>query len=149
MNAASPGAISLFLQNDYYASRDDYLAALADAMKEEYETIVAAGLDLQLDCPDRRFRGICYSGIYPMMNLSKLPIPMLTLNHALRDVDPDRVRVHICWGNYEGPHICDIDMDKVFSTLMNTRAAMFCLKHQIRAMPMNGRSSAIANLKFR
>ncbi len=123
MNAASPGVISLFLQNDYYASRDDYLAALADAMKEEYETIVAAGLDLQLDCPDLALsRHMLFGDLSDDEFVKIANTHVDALNHALRDVDPDRVRVHICWGNYEGPHICDIDMDKVFSTLMNTRA---------------------------
>ena len=115
--------ISLFLQNDYYASRDDYLAALADAMKEEYETIVAAGLDLQLDCPDLALsRHMLFGDLSDDEFVKIANTHVDALNHALRDVDPDRVRVHICWGNYEGPHICDIDMDKVFSTLMNTRA---------------------------
>ena len=123
MNAASPGVISLFLQNDYYASRDDYLAALADAMKEEYETIVAAGLDLQLDCPDLALsRHMLFGDLSDDEFVKIANTHVEALNHALRDVDPERVRVHICWGNYEGPHICDIDMDKVFSTLMNTRA---------------------------
>ena len=123
MNAASPGVISLFLQNDYYASRDDYLAALADAMKEEYETIVAAGLDLQLDCPDLALsRHMLFGDLSDDEFVKIANTHVDALNHALRDVDPDRVRVHICWGNYEGPHICDIDMEKVFSTLMNTRA---------------------------
>ena len=123
MNAASPGVISLFLQNDYYASREDYLAALADAMKEEYETIVAAGLDLQLDCPDLALsRHMLFGDLSDDEFVKIANTHVDALNHALRDVDPDRVRVHICWGNYEGPHICDIDMDKVFSTLMNTRA---------------------------
>ena len=123
MNAASPGVISLFLQNDYYASRDDYLAALADAMKEEYETIVAAGLDLQLDCPDLALsRHMLFGDLSDDEFVKIANTHVDALNHALRDVNPDRVRVHICWGNYEGPHICDIDMDKVFSTLMNTRA---------------------------
>ena len=123
MNAASPGVISLFLQNDYYASRDDYLAALADAMKEEYETIVAAGLDLQLDCPDLALsRHMLFGDLSDDEFVKIANTHVDALNHALRDVDPDRVRAHICWGNYEGPHICDIDMDKVFSTLMNTRA---------------------------
>ena len=123
MNAASPGVISLFLQNDYYASRDEYLAALADAMKDEYETIVSAGLDLQLDCPDLALsRHMLFGDLSDDEFVKIANTHVEALNHALRDVDPERVRVHICWGNYEGPHICDIDMDKVFSTLMNTRA---------------------------
>ena len=123
MNAASPGVISLFLQNQHYATREAYLAALADAMKEEYETIVGAGLDLQLDCPDLALsRHMLFADLSDDEFLKIAAMHVEALNHALRDIDPARVRVHICWGNYEGPHVCDIDMDKVFSTLMNTRA---------------------------
>ena len=123
MNAASPGVISLFLQNDYYPSREAYLAALADAMKAEYETIVAAGLDLQLDCPDLALsRHMLFADLSDAEFVQIAGLHIEALNHALRDIDPARVRVHICWGNYEGPHICDIDMDKVFALLMQTRA---------------------------
>ena len=123
MNAASPGVISLFLQNQHYATREAYLAALADAMKEEYETIVGAGLDLQLDCPDLALsRHMLFADLSDDEFVKIAAMNVEALNHALRDIDPARVRVHICWGNYEGPHVCDIDMDKVFTTLMNTRA---------------------------
>ena len=123
MNAASPGVISLFLQNQHYATREAYLAALADAMKEEYETIVGAGLDLQLDCPDLALsRHMLFADLSDDEFVKIAAMHVEALNHALRDIDPAGVRVHICWGNYEGPHVCDIDMDKVFSTLMNTRA---------------------------
>ena len=123
MNAASPGVISLFLQNQHYKSREAYLAALADAMKEEYETIVNAGIDLQLDCPDLALsRHMLFSDLSDDEFLKIANMHVEALNHALRDIDPSRVRIHICWGNYEGPHVCDIDMDKVFGTLMNTRS---------------------------
>ena len=123
MNAASPGVISLFLQNQHYATREAYLVALADAMKEEYETIVGAGLDLQLDCPDLALsRHMLFADLSDDEFVKIAAMHVEALNHALRDINPARVRVHICWGNYEGPHVCDIDMDKVFTTLMNTRA---------------------------
>ena len=123
MNAASPGVISLFLQNEYYKTRQAYLAALADAMKAEYETIVAAGLDLQLDCPDLALsRHMLFADLSDDEFIGIANMHVEALNHALCDVDPAKVRVHICWGNYEGPHVCDIDMDKVFPTLMKTRA---------------------------
>ncbi|MGC6498042.1 MAG: cobalamin-independent methionine synthase II family protein [Candidatus Puniceispirillaceae bacterium] len=123
MNAASPGVISLFLQNQHYKTREAYLAALADAMKEEYETIVGAGLDLQLDCPDLALsRHMLFADLDDDAFVAVANQHVAALNHALRDIDPARVRVHICWGNYEGPHVCDIEMDKVFETLMGTRA---------------------------
>jgi 5-methyltetrahydropteroyltriglutamate--homocysteine methyltransferase len=123
MNAASPGVISLFLQNDFYPTREAYLAALADAMKEEYETITAAGLDLQLDCPDLALsRHMLFADMTDDEFIQIANLHVEALNHALQDVPQDQVRVHICWGNYEGPHCCDIDMDKVFSTLMSTKS---------------------------
>ncbi len=123
MNAASPGVISLFLQNQYYASREDYLAALAEAMKAEYETIVEAGLDLQLDCPDLALsRHMLFADLSDEDFVKVAESHVEALNHALRNVPQERVRVHICWGNYEGPHVCDIDMAKVFPVLMKTRA---------------------------
>ena len=122
MNAASPGVISLFLQNEFYPSREAYLAALADAMRDEYSTIVAAGLDLQLDCPDLALsRHMLFNDLTDDEFVKIAGQHVEALNHALDGIDPARVRVHICWGNYEGPHVCDIDMDKVFSTLMEAR----------------------------
>jgi len=124
MNAASPGVIALFLQNDFYKTRDAYLAALADAMKAEYETIVAAGLDLQLDCPDLALsRHMLFNDLSDDEFLKIAASHVEALNHALADVPQDKVRVHICWGNYEGPHVCDIDMAKVFSTFMSVNAS--------------------------
>ena len=123
MNAASPGVISLFLQNDYYKTREAYLAALADALKVEYETIVAAGLDVQLDCPDLALsRHMLFTDLTDAEFVKVANLHVEALNHALRDVPQDRVRVHICWGNYEGPHCCDIPMAQMFDTLMATKS---------------------------
>ena len=123
MNAASPGVISLFLQNDFYATSDTYLAALADAMRDEYETIVASGLDLQLDCPDLALsRHMLFSDLSDSEFIKIAESHMEALNHALMNVPAEKVRIHICWGNYEGPHCCDIDMNKVFGTLMKAKA---------------------------
>ena len=123
MNAASPGVISLFLQNDHYPTRDAYLAALADAMREEYETIVAAGLDLQLDCPDLALsRHMLFQDLSDEEFVKIASAHVEALNHALENVPAENVRVHICWGNYEGPHVCDIGMEKVFDVLMSTKA---------------------------
>jgi 5-methyltetrahydropteroyltriglutamate--homocysteine methyltransferase len=123
MNAASPGVISLFLQNGHYKTREAYLAALADAMKTEYETIVAAGLDLQLDCPDLALsRHMLFADLDDAEFVKIANLHVEALNHALSDVPQERVRVHICWGNYEGPHCCDIPMAKMFDTLMATKS---------------------------
>nr|WP_283254997.1 cobalamin-independent methionine synthase II family protein [Marivita sp. GX14005] len=124
MNAASPGVISLFLQNDHYKTRDAYLAALADAMRDEYRTIVGAGLMLQLDCPDLALsRHMLFTDLSDAEFLRIAEGHVEAMNHALEGIDPARVRVHICWGNYEGPHVCDIDMDKVFPVLMKANAS--------------------------
>ena len=123
MNAASPGVISLFLQNDFYATREEYLAALADTMREEYRTIVESGLDLQLDCPDLALsRHMLFNDLSDKEFLKIAGSHVEALNHALEGIDPSRVRVHICWGNYEGPHVCDIPMSKMFDTLMSVGA---------------------------
>ncbi len=123
MNAASPGVISLFLQNAYYPTREAYLAALADVMKAEYETIVAAGLDLQLDCPDLALsRHMLFTDLSDEEFLKVAASHVEALNHALSGIPREKVRIHICWGNYEGPHICDIPMSKMFDTLMSVEA---------------------------
>ena len=141
MNAASPGVISLFLANDYYPTREAYLAALSDVMRAEYEAIVAAGLDLQLDCPDLALsRHMLFADLSDDEFLKIANMHVEALNAALANIDPGRVRVHICWGNYEGPHVCDIDMDKVFSTLMNTRASYLLFE---TANPRHGHEWAV------
>jgi len=123
MNAASPGVISLFLQNAHYKTREAYLAALADAMKAEYETIVASGLDLQLDCPDLALsRHMLFTDLSDAEFVKVAQTHVDALNHALRDIPTEKIRIHICWGNYEGPHVCDIPMAKMFDTLMSTKA---------------------------
>ncbi len=123
MNAASPGVISLFLQNDYYKTREQYLEALAHAMKDEYETIVSSGLDLQLDCPDLALsRHMLFNDLSDEEFIKVAGLHIDALNFALSGISADKVRIHICWGNYEGPHICDIPMSKMFDTLMAAKA---------------------------
>jgi 5-methyltetrahydropteroyltriglutamate--homocysteine methyltransferase len=123
MNAASPGVISLFLPNTYYASQEAYLTALAEAMKGEYREIISAGLDLQIDCPDLALsRHMMFSDVSEAEFVKIAESHMEVLNASLEGLDSERIRLHICWGNYEGPHVCDIPMDSIFSTLMKTRA---------------------------
>jgi 5-methyltetrahydropteroyltriglutamate--homocysteine methyltransferase len=123
MNAASPGVISLFLQNAYYKSREEYLFALADAMRDEYRTILDAGLELQLDCPDLALsRHMLFTQLSDDEFLKVAETHVQALRHALKGLPQDRIRLHICWGNYEGPHVCDIDMAKVFPLLMSVPA---------------------------
>ena len=123
MNSASPGVISLFLPNQHYPSREKYLEVLGDVMKQEYEAIVNAGLHLQLDCPDLALsRHMLFTELSDEEFVQIANLHVEVLNHALRDIDKSKVRVHICWGNYEGPHVCDISMNKMFDTLMKVDA---------------------------
>tara|TARA_B110000091_G_scaffold189682_1_gene212343 strand:- start:334 stop:1458 length:1125 start_codon:yes stop_codon:yes gene_type:complete len=124
MNAASPGVISLFLQNQYYPTREKYLAVLAEVMREEYRAIVDAGLHLQLDCPDLALsRHMLFNDLTDEEFIKVANQNVEALNYALEGIDPSKLRVHICWGNYEGPHVCDIEMKKMFNTLMSVNAS--------------------------
>jgi len=124
MNAASPGVIALFQPNEHYATQDDYLEALAEAMRPEYEAIVAAGLILQLDSPDLGLgRHMMYKDRSDADYLALIGQHVAVLNHALRNVPADRVRMHVCWGNYEGPHTHDVEMGVILPTLMTAKPA--------------------------
>src|SRR5204863_4148939 len=105
MSAASPGVISLFFRNEHYPSHKAYLFAIADAMRHEYEAVARAGLVLQVDCPDLGMgRHIQFAdlGLEAFRAMARLHVE--ALNHALANVPPDQARLHLCWGNYEGPH---------------------------------------------
>ena len=115
MNSVSPGTIAVFQPNEYYPSHEAYLAALADAMREEYETIVNSGLLLQLDCPDLAMgRHSRFKNLTDDEFLRNAEMQVEALNHALANVPADRVRLHVCWGNYEGSHVHDMDCRKIF-----------------------------------
>ncbi|HXX20369.1 MAG TPA: cobalamin-independent methionine synthase II family protein [Candidatus Acidoferrum sp.] len=115
LNSVSPGTIAVFQPNEYYPSHETYLAALADAMREEYELIVKSGLLLQLDCPDLAMgRHTRFKNLSDEEFLRYAELQVEALNHALANVPADRVRLHVCWGNYEGTHIHDMDCMKIF-----------------------------------
>jgi len=115
MNAVSPGTIAVFQPNEYYPSHEAYLGALADAMREEYEMIVKSGLLLQLDCPDLAMgRHTRFKKLTDEEFLRNAEMQVEALNHALAKVPADRVRLHVCWGNYEGSHVHDMDCHKIF-----------------------------------
>lgn len=122
MNAASPGVIALFQPNEHYSTQDDYLEALAEAMRPEYEAIVAAGHLLQLDSPDLGLGRHMMFKDKPLEDYHRLASQHVeALNHALRNIPADRVRMHICWGNYEGPHHCDADMSEVLPVAIKAK----------------------------
>jgi 5-methyltetrahydropteroyltriglutamate--homocysteine methyltransferase len=115
LNAVSPGTIAVFQPNEYYPSHETYLEALANAMREEYELIVKSGLLLQLDCPDLAMgRHTRFKNLSDDEFLGYAEMQVEALNHALANVPADRVRLHVCWGNYEGTHIDDMDCMRIF-----------------------------------
>ncbi len=122
MNSASPGVIALFQPNRHYPDHESYLYALADAMRPEYEAIVAAGFLLQLDSPDLGLgRHMMFKGQPDDEYRRQAELHVEALNHALRNVPPDRVRLHVCWGNYEGPHHHDAPMEMVLPIALKAR----------------------------
>lgn len=122
MNAASPGVIAVFQPNEYYPSHEAYLEALAEVMKVEYETIVGSGLLLQVDCPDLAMgRHIKFRDADDDEFVRNAEMQVEALNYALSDVPADRVRMHLCWGNYEGPHTHDVALEKVLPVVMRAK----------------------------
>jgi len=122
LTAASPGVVSLFFRDDYYGSDEAYLAAIADAMRHEYETIAAAGLVLQIDCPDLGMgRHIQYANLSLAEFRKKAHLHVEALNDALRDIPADQLRMHLCWGNYEGPHHCDVPLADVIDVVFRAK----------------------------
>jgi len=122
LNAASPGVIALFQPNDHYQSQDDYLEAVAEGMRAEYELITASGLLVQIDAPDLAMgRHTMYRDRSVEEFLNRAARHIEILNHALRNVAPDRVRMHVCWGNYEGPHHHDVPLERLLPVLARAR----------------------------
>jgi 5-methyltetrahydropteroyltriglutamate--homocysteine methyltransferase len=114
LTSASPGVVASFLPNRYYPSHEAYIEAIAEAMRDEYEAIVAAGFILQLDCPDLAMsRHTGFQDLTEAEFLKRAAFHIDVLNHALANVPANMVRMHICWGNYEGPHTHDIDFRKI------------------------------------
>ena len=124
MNSASPGVIALFHPNDHYPTQDAYLEALGEAMRPEYEAIVAAGLILQIDSPDLGLgRHMMFKDKSDADYLRCIEQHVEVLNHSLRNIPAERVRMHVCWGNYEGPHHCDVEMSVILPVLMKAKPA--------------------------
>jgi 5-methyltetrahydropteroyltriglutamate--homocysteine methyltransferase len=122
LNAASPGVIALFQPNDHYATQDDYLEAIAEAMRTEYEAIVEAGFLIQIDAPDLAMgRHTMYRdrSVADFLKLAARHIDVL--NHALRNVPADLARMHVCWGNYEGPHHHDVPLQQLLPVVVRAK----------------------------
>lgn len=128
MNSATPGVIALFQPNEFYKTQDDYLEAVSEGMRIEYEGIVEAGFILQLDAPDLGLgRHMMYKDLDDDGFVIAAEKHIEVMNYALRNVPGDKVRMHVCWGNYEGPHICDIALKKILPSLLKAkpRALLF------------------------
>jgi 5-methyltetrahydropteroyltriglutamate--homocysteine methyltransferase len=121
-SAASPGVVTLFFGNEYYGSDEEYLFAVAEAMRHEYEAIVAAGATVQLDCPDLAMgRHSAYAELDLAAYRKRIAMNIEALNHALRNVPPERARMHLCWGNYPGPHHCDVALADIIDLVWQAR----------------------------
>jgi 5-methyltetrahydropteroyltriglutamate--homocysteine methyltransferase len=124
MNAPSPGIIALFQPNEYYGTLDEYLDAIGEAMKVEYEAIVAAGIQLQIDAPDLAMgRHIMYRDCSDDEFVASVERHVAAINRALRDIPAQSVRMHLCWGNYEGPHHLDIELAKIVEPVLRAKPA--------------------------
>jgi 5-methyltetrahydropteroyltriglutamate--homocysteine methyltransferase len=122
MSAASPGVVSLFFRNEYYPSQEAYLAAIADAMRHEYEAVAGAGLVLQIDCPDLAMgRHIQYADLSLAEFRKRAALHIEALNHATAGIPPEQLRMHLCWGNYEGPHHCDVPLADIIDVVLTAR----------------------------
>jgi 5-methyltetrahydropteroyltriglutamate--homocysteine methyltransferase len=123
MTAASPGVIAAFLANDYYPSDEEYIFALADAMKPEYDAIAAAGIVLQLDCPDLAMTRATVGNVTltDAEFRDQIRMHVRALNHAVRDIPPEQMRMHLCWGNGEWPHVTDIPLASIIDVALEAR----------------------------
>ena len=126
MNAASPGVVAVFQPNRHYPTQEAYIGALAAAMQTEYEAIIAAGFDLQIDAPDIAMgRHIRFRDVDDAEFLRNAHLQIDALNHALANIDPARVRMHICWGNYDGPHHHDVPLETIMPVVQKARVGTY------------------------
>jgi 5-methyltetrahydropteroyltriglutamate--homocysteine methyltransferase len=129
MSAASPGVVSLFFKNEHYPSEEAYIFAIADAMRHEYETVAKAGIVLQLDCPDLGMgRHIQHADLSLPEWRKKAELHVEALNHAVANIPAEQLRMHLCWGNYEGPHHCDVALADVIDIVFKAKPSAIALE---------------------
>lgn len=122
MSAASPGVTALFFPNRYYPSDEDYVFAIAEALRHEYETIASAGITLQVDCPDLAMgRHVQFTHLSIEEFRQRIGMNVAALNHALRNIPAEQLRMHLCWGNYPGPHVCDVPLAEIADIVWQAR----------------------------
>jgi len=129
LTGASPGVISLFFRNQHYRTEEEYVHAIAEAMRPEYETITRGGFVLQIDCPDLGMgRHIQYAHLSLPEWRKKAEMHVEALNQATRNIPPEQLRMHLCWGNYEGPHHCDVPLGDVIDIVFKARPSAIALE---------------------
>jgi 5-methyltetrahydropteroyltriglutamate--homocysteine methyltransferase len=129
MTAASPGVVSLFFRNEHYPTEEAYLFAIAEAMRQEYETIANAGIILQIDCPDLGMgRHIQHADLSLAEWRKKAQLHVEALDHAVANIAPEQLRMHLCWGNYEGPHHCDVPLADVIDIVFRARPSAIAIE---------------------
>ena len=126
MSAASPGVVAVFIPDQHYGQHETYVAAIAEAMRPEYRAIVDAGITLQIDCPDLAMIGSRYPSLEAFRRVAATNVE--ALNHALQGLPPERLRIHICWGNYEGPHNHDVELKDIIDIVLRANAAGLSLE---------------------
>lgn len=129
MSAASPGVVSLFFRNDYYKDFESYIYAIADAMRDEYETIAKAGFVVQIDCPDLAMgRHIQYADLDLGQFRKRIQLHIEALNHAVKNIPTEQLRMHLCWGNYEGPHHYDVPLADIIDIVFSAKPCAISLE---------------------
>jgi len=129
LTAASPGVVSLFFRNEHYPTEEAYLFAIAEAMRHEYETIARAGIILQIDCPDLGMgRHIQHADLSLAEWRKKAQLHVEALDHAVANIAPEQLRMHLCWGNYEGPHHCDVPLADVIDIVFRARPSAIAIE---------------------
>lgn len=125
----SPGTVALFMENKHYQDDEAYIEAIASVLKQEYDIIAGYGFQLQIDCPDLAMgRHTRYKHLTDSAFIDRVHLNVRALNRALSSIDPDRCRVHICWGNYAGTHHCDVNLKTIFNPIMKARARFVSLE---------------------
>ena len=149
MTSPSPGQIARYLKNRYYKSDEEYIYALADVMRREYKAIVDAGLILQLDCPDlAMLRHMVYLNL-PLADYRKIiTVNVAALNHAVRDLPAERMRMHVCWGSTVAPHHTDVELKDIVDIMLSAPSRRRCRSPPpIRATSTNGKSGATSSCR--
>ena len=129
ITSASPGVTSIFFKNQYYKTHEEFVFAIAEAMQEEYEAIAATGATLQIDCPDLAMGRHTNSAGMSLEDFRKQSAMHIeALNHAVRNIPAEQIRMHLCWGNYGGPHHCDVNLREIVDVVLQAKPSMLLME---------------------